>query len=72
MPKYKVTVSAKDYWTVEIKAKDELEAKGKAIDLCHLELLAVRQKEKLKPNSHLSYDGSEWDFFVDVTDNREA
>ena len=55
MPKYKVTVLAKDYWTVEIEAEDEVEAEDLATDMCQAELLDVSEKEKVKPHSHLKY-----------------
>ena len=66
MPKFTVTIKARDYWRVELEAENEAEAEDLATDICQVELTAVRDKEKA-PTLH--YDGSLWDFYVDKCDD---
>jgi hypothetical protein len=66
MPKFTVTVVAKDYWTVELEAEDEAGAEDLAWDICQGELLAVSEKERAPT---LKYVDSEWDFYVDKKEN---
>jgi len=59
MPKFKVTVIAKDYWTAVVEADNEDEAEDLATDLCQAGLASVSEKERI-PN--LKYLDSEWYF----------
>ena len=70
MPKFKVTVIAKDYWETIVEADNEDEAEDIASDLCQVGLTSVSEKERVPNLKYL--DEAEWYFKIEGEDEDEC